>query len=305
MFLTHGIFYKRIRPSPLKKDPIGVKPADTNAQIISAQWKTLVEKLREEGKLTNCLAICDVSESMGNINEATSQRSGLKHPDRVSPIFSSIGLSLLLAQLASPPFANSLITFSKNSEIVTLSTAAPFVELVRTMTSNNWGGKADLKAVFTDLILPMAIRHKIPKEEMIKKLYVFSDMQFDRAPKGIDNNWETNHQQIIRAFEEAGYEAPKIVYWNLKGEVGVKPVTKETPGVAMLSGFSGSMLKLFMEGADGFEMTEKKNLEENMEEEENRDGLGKKKQEQNRISPEEVMNKALHKKSFEGLKVLD
>lgn len=274
-------------------------------QIISAQWKTLVEKLKGEGKLTNCLAICDMSGSMGSINEATSQRSGLKHPDRVSPIFSSIGLSLLLAQLASPPFANSLITFSRNPEIVTLSTAASFVELVRAMTSNNGAGNANLKAVFTDLILPMAIRHRIPKEEMIKKLYVFSDMQFSRAPKGIADKWETNHQQIIRAFEEAGYEAPEIVYWNLQGEVGVKPVTKQTPGVAMLSGFSGSMLKLFMEGSDGLEMSKKKNPEENMMEEENGNGLGEKQQEQNRISPEEVMDKALHKKSFEGLKVLD
>ena len=45
-----------------------------------------------------------------------------------------------------------------------------------------------------------------------------------------------------------------------------------------------------------------------MEEEEKEDGwseVKEKKQEKNKISPEEVMDKALHKKSFEGLKVLD
>ncbi|KAG8926099.1 hypothetical protein FRC01_009331 [Tulasnella sp. 417] len=174
------------------------------------------------------------------------------------------------------------------------------------MESSNWGMNTDFDAVFTKLILPMAVRNKIPKEEMVKKLFVFSDMQFDEARS--NSEWETNHQNITRVFGEAGYEVPEIVYWNLQGEVGAKPVTKDTPGVAMLSGFSGNMLKLFMEGADELEVAEEKKPEDNMEEEEKEDGwseVKEKKQEKNQISPEEVMDKALHKKSFEGLKVLD
>ncbi|KIO28634.1 hypothetical protein M407DRAFT_242947, partial [Tulasnella calospora MUT 4182] len=146
---------------------------------------------------------------------------------------------------------------------------------------------------------------------MINKLFVFSDMQFNRTPGGMDNKWETSHQQITRAFEEVGYKVPEIVYWSLQGGVGAKQVTKDTPRVAMMSGFSGNMLKLFMEGADEVEVAKTQNTEtkkESEDEKENVDGLSKvqeKKQAQNRVSPEEIMNKALHQKSFEGLKVLD
>ncbi|KAG8976373.1 hypothetical protein FRB90_009199, partial [Tulasnella sp. 427] len=147
--------------------------------------------------------------------------------------------------------------------------------------------------------------HKVPKEEMVKRLFVFSDMQFDSACTD-NQKWETSHQQITEAFEKAGYDVPEIVYWNLQGVVGAKPVTKDTPGVAMLSGFSGNMLKLFMEGA---EEIEEEAEEEKMEEEEKEEGWsevkGKEKKEKKRITPEEVMDKALFKKSFEGLKVLD
>ncbi|KIO28636.1 hypothetical protein M407DRAFT_179728, partial [Tulasnella calospora MUT 4182] len=304
--MPHELVYEAIRLTPNKKDSLEAKLAESNMQIISAQWNTLVEKMREEGKLTNCLAICDVSGSMGDINEAKGKKNGLKQTDRVSPIFPSIGLSLLLAQLASPPFANSFITFSESPQVVTLSATASFVELVREMESSNWGMNTDFDAVFQKLILPMAIKHKIPKEDMVKKLFVFSDMQFDEAKT--TNEWETNHQQVTRAFEEAGYEVPEIVYWNLQGEIGAKPVTKDTPGVAMLSGFSGNMLKLFMEGADELEKVEEEKPEEKIEEEEKEDGwseVKEKKQEKNKISPEEIMDKALYKKSFEGLKVLD
>ncbi|KAG8892231.1 hypothetical protein FRC00_012425, partial [Tulasnella sp. 408] len=268
--MPHELVYEAIRLAPTKKDTIEAKLAETNMQIISAQWNTLVEKTREGGKLANCLAVCDVSGSMGSIEEAKGQKNGLKQTDRVSPIFPSIGLSLLLAQLASPPFANSFITFSQRPEIVTLSSTASFAELVREIESSSWGMNTDFDAVFSKLILPMAVKHKIPKEDMVKKLFVFSDMQFDEART--TNEWETNHQKIVREFEEAGYEVPEIVYWNLQGVVGAKPVTKDTPGVAMLSGFSGNMLKLFMEGADELEEAEEEKPEDKIEEEEKEDG---------------------------------
>ncbi|KAG8968353.1 hypothetical protein FRC05_001577 [Tulasnella sp. 425] len=136
----------------------------------------------------------------------------------------------------------------------------------------------------------------VPKEEMIKKLFVFSDMQFDEASQG--DNWETNHEQIVRALGEAGYEVPEVAYWNLQGVSGAKPVTKDTPGVAILSGFSGNMLKLFMEGADELEEAE----EDKVVEEEKDDGWSevKEKKKKKTMTPEEVMDKALNKRAMKA-----
>lgn len=71
---------------------------------------------------------------------------------------------------------------------------------------------------------------------------------------------------------------PEIIYWNLAGSGrGPKPVTTEDAGVAMVSGYSQAMLKVFLEdggfedpevdgdlevvGKDGETRTEKKKLD--------------------------------------------
>ena len=49
-------------------------------------------------------------------------------------------------------------------------------------------------------------------------------------------------------YGEAGYEVPKIVFWNLRDTKNSFPVTSNTPGVAMLSGFSSELMKAFLNG---------------------------------------------------------
>jgi len=56
---------------------------------------------------------------------------------------------------------------------------------------------------------------------MIKRFFVFSDMQFDEANangtrKKIGGGWATNYDVIETAYKKkAGYEVPQIVYWDL------------------------------------------------------------------------------------------
>lgn len=82
--------------------------------------------------------------------------------------------------------------------------------------------------------------------EMVKKVFVYSDMEFDEAcgrPK------ETDYQVIKRKFTEAGYRMPRMVFWNLRGDRS-KPVTRNEKNVALVSGFSGQMLKSFLENGE-------------------------------------------------------
>ena len=118
---------------------------------------------------------------------------------------------------------------------------------------------------------------------MIKTIFVFSDMQFDAAASQSPLK-ETDYQQIVRKFADRGYEVPKMVFWNLSprggGRGGDVPVLYDTIGTAMVSGWSGQLLKLFME--NGGEMI---NCPE--------------------FSPEFVMEKAIGKASYDVLKIVD
>ncbi|KAJ7736930.1 hypothetical protein B0H16DRAFT_1763121 [Mycena metata] len=79
------------RTTYLEKHPEEV--AAINVRVAEAQWKELVQNLRDAGTLENSIAICDVSGSMGRI-------AGPHDPKNPSPILPAVSRSLLLAQLA-------------------------------------------------------------------------------------------------------------------------------------------------------------------------------------------------------------
>ncbi|KAG6844940.1 hypothetical protein H0H87_002273 [Tephrocybe sp. NHM501043] len=262
-------------------------------EVVEAQWKTLIGRLRESGSLNNALAICDVSGSMGVLPGLTRPR--LRNSSTyVQPILPAISLSLVLASLAGPPFNGGFITFSENPKFVELDLTRPLSSIVSEMSNAHWSMNTDLNAVFLKLLLPLAIKNKVPQEEMIKRLFIFSDMQFDAASSVHSaGDWKTNHDEIVEAYRKEGYEVPQIVYWDLSRH-GTVEAQSDREGVALMNGFSPAMLKVFM-GEN----------EENEWEEVTKDGEAKTVKVKEEFNPVSVMKKALMKQSFEGLIVVD
>ncbi|MCI54054.1 plant/T31B5-30 protein, partial [Trifolium medium] len=83
------------------------------------------------------------------------------------------------------------------------------------------------------------------EDQMIKRIFVFSDMEFDQASV---NSWETDYQAITRKFTEKGYGSavPQIVFWNLRDSKAT-PVPAIQKGVALVSGYSKNLLTLFLD----------------------------------------------------------
>ena len=288
--------------------------AEAQMRVIDAQWATLLARLRESGQLDNCIAVCDVSGSMGYVEHTSTP----KPPFNVQPIWPAISLSLLVARLAKPPFNDSFISFSASPQFITVDPESSHVSLgatIDSMSHAEWGANTDFNAVFLKLILPLAVKHKVPKDQMIKRIFVFSDMQFDAAdnkegrmygvagctqpsciPPDAGAEWKTNHDVIAEAYAQAGYDVPELVYWDLSntsdGHGITAPVTGEREGVALLSGYSPSLLKVFMdvEEEEGWEV-----LDEN----------GEPQPEKTSLTPEELMKRALGRKSYDGLVVVD
>ncbi|KAK3001238.1 hypothetical protein RJ639_020365 [Escallonia herrerae] len=219
-------------------------------QVAELQWKRMVDDMSEKGKLKNCMAICDVSGSMdGGEGE-------------VSPMEVSIALGVLVSELSEEPWKGKLITFSANPKLqmVEGNDLRAKTDFVRNM---EWGMNTDFQKVF-DLILQVAVSGNLKEDQMIKRVFVFSDMEFDQAnvsrrggygygrgsfdhaqPR---NSWETDYQTIVRKFTEKGYGScvPEIVFWNLRDSKAT-PVPGNQPGVALVSGFSKNLMTLFLE----------------------------------------------------------
>ncbi|KAH0858714.1 hypothetical protein HID58_086975 [Brassica napus] len=80
-----------------------------------------------------------------------------------------------------------------------------------------------------------------------------SDMEFDEASSSYSryntretSSWETNYQVIVSKYKERGYGVPEIVFWNLRDSKST-PVARSDKGVALVSGFSKNLIKMFLD----------------------------------------------------------
>ncbi|KAH0711544.1 hypothetical protein KY285_007064 [Solanum tuberosum] len=184
----------------------------TGQEVAELQWNRMVNDLAKKGKLTNCMAICDVSGSMSG-----------------TPMEVCVALGLLISELSEEPWKGKLITFSRNPEfhMVKGKTLSEKTIFIRRM---DWGGNTAFQKVF-DKILEVAVRGNLSKEQMIKTLFVFSDMEFDEASA---SPWDTDYQVIQRKFKKKGYYK-------------ATPVPSNQQGVALVSGFSKNLVTVFLE----------------------------------------------------------
>ena len=60
---------------------------------------------------------------------------------------------------------------------------------------------------------------------------------------------EPNFKGIEKQFKDAGYKLPKLVFWNLMSRNLAIPMISNENGVALLSGFSPSAIKMGLSGS--------------------------------------------------------
>jgi hypothetical protein len=89
-----------------------------------------------------------------------------------------------------------------------------------------------LQAVF-ELILRAAVENNLPQSELPSRLYIISDMEFDRCARGAS---VTNFEHARRRFRENGYELPEVIFWNVESRNCQQPVRENEQGVALVSG---------------------------------------------------------------------
>jgi hypothetical protein len=134
------------------------------------------------------------------------------------------------------------LTFSTNTKIEILK--GNIVDKMNQMNRADWSMSTNLMAAF-DAILIVALINKVPEADMPKFLLILSDMQFNQAVRADD----TAYKAIGKKYADAGYDVPKIVFWNLNSHDNV-PVQFDTRGAALVSGFSPAIMKSILGAKD-------------------------------------------------------
>lgn len=305
------------RKKGAEKTLVNAKIAEMKLKVLEGQWNTLVQRIKDSGTLSNSIAVADVSGSMQDP----------VFPDGTCPMDSSIGLALLVAEVTQPPFDGGFITFSDRPKMQCVDTPGwTLKQKVDCVLRSPWRMSTDFEAVFAELILPMAITHKLKQEDMVKRVFVFSDMQFNQATRLAQADLDTSFERIRNKYSDAGYEMPELVFWNLAGgragylagatggdPVAPKPVTALEGDTALVSGYSQGILKVFLEGGSfDEEVVEEEEGEEGEENEEGMVNIGKdgevvvdpvkKKQ---KLDPLGVVRKAVGHRAYSMLLVVD
>lgn len=190
-------------------------------QVAESMWEALPDYMN--GK--NAIAVVDNSSSM------TSKVGG---STTVSCMDVAVSLGLYVAGKSKGAFRDLSISFSDNASFIKLS--GTLNERMKQITSAKWGS-TNLHSVF-DLILNHAVRNRVPDADMPEMVLIMSDMQFNSCHAHDDSAL----QMIRRKYEDAGYEMPQIVFWNLR-DAGNKPVKFNDSGTALISGFSPSLME--------------------------------------------------------------
>ena len=197
-------------------------------ESLEAAWKSL-----DRGSFdSKTLVVRDGSYSM------TSGPRGFK------PLDVATSLTLLFSEQLKGIFKNKFITFSAIPQFIEIpDNATTLREKIMYLNSFDDCSNTNIAAVY-NLLLNIAVNAEVPNEEMIERVLIISDMEFDC----IDSKDESTYEWYKKAFIAAGYKLPEIVFWNVCAHDVHTPVTKNERGVKLVSGASGNIFSSVLKG---------------------------------------------------------
>ena len=208
--------------------------SESEKAIFQAQWNDIRTKLVEsleskpDSNVGKLIPLVDVSGSMAG-----------------TPMEVAVALGILLSEINAPSFRDRILTFSSVPQWVDFSKDDDLESKVRRSMSAYWEMSTNLEKAF-DLIEQVIRADRLPMSE-VPGLIIFSDMQFDSA---VANKSKTQLELIKARFHQLGldlvgtpYPAPRIVFWNLRGDTQGFPAGATENNVQMLSGFSPSLFQ--------------------------------------------------------------
>lgn len=196
------------------------------SRVLEAQWNALPNYVEGENSV---LVMADTSGSMfgwGN--------SGRR------PGATAIGLALYFAERNKGAYHGMFMTFSRRPQIQ-LVRGNNLYDKIHNLRDADWDGNTDLEAAL-EKILDVAVKNKIPRNEMVKSLVIVSDMEIDQCT----NERQNFYLDMRDRYAAAGYDIPNIVFWNVESRHDIFHADANQAGVQLCSGQSTSVFKTLM-----------------------------------------------------------
>lgn len=212
---------------------------DTDRLMVNKFWDNLTDYFN--GASLNALAVVDTSSSMWG-----------------TPVYVATSLGMYCAEKANGPFAGHYVSFSRNPRLVKVE-GVDFCDRVDRIIRTDLCENTDIEKTF-DMLLNTAIRNRCSQEDLPQNIIIISDMEFDRA-RGYGQTYDyathtykTNNatpdtlmKGIARKWENAGYQMPKLIFWNVDARQN-NIAMKLEHGISFVSGFSPSIFQQIMSG---------------------------------------------------------
>lgn len=223
-----------LNPMNIAKSAFIAKASYEEKLSLQKYWDNLKDYYN--GREENGIAVVDVSGSMWG-----------------DPLYAAVGMGAYIAERGGGAFKNHFITFSTNPSLVEIK-GNNIYDKFQNMGNAGWGMSTNISAVF-DLLLKTAVKKNIPQEEMPKRIYVFTDMEFDY---GSCQDLKEGHtekslfDEIGMKWKSEGYELPQLIFWNLNARHDLIPALDGK--FAYVSGRSLNIMETLFSGKNGWDL---------------------------------------------------
>ena len=225
-------------------DIVHAYPWNSVDYTLEEQWKALPNKVPDN---QSTLVVVDGSGSMGSTVGNTN----------VTCHDVARSLAIYFAEKIKGPFNNTFITFSANPRMIHFDDDLTLCAKLDILRHYDECSNTDIERTF-DLLLDAAVRHHMKQEDLPANILILSDMEFDMATWrggwywGVEDPKKTGpvdqalFDEIRYRWEKAGYKLPRLVFWNICSRTGTIPLTTNSLGVALVSGFSPNIADMVM-----------------------------------------------------------
>lgn len=238
----YNTFLNKVERGEAKINAATLYPYDISYRVLTSMsserkalellWKALPDYYN--GVEENALVVCDTSGSMSWVTLENS---------KARPLDVALSLAVYIAERNKGIWHNQFMTFNTKPSLVKLK-GLNLADKLTDIMAAGVGGSTDIQAVF-DLILDKSIENNLTNEDLPKRIYIISDMEFNACTT---KNSKTLFRNIQERYTENGYTMPQLVFWQVAARNVQFPMSLDDRGFLNVSGCNPSILKSLLKG---------------------------------------------------------